>query len=318
MISEPSTVSHHTESYPSLLHKTGICTYIHVWPKSEEIMDTILVGGFNPSEKYAHHFPNFRGENNKKMKPPTSFSCFPPKTKKKRFGRPELIFDLPQDIQKIDTIPTISTFKACNFCFKLRSGKAPSIQPLIHPAQTRHPGIIQRTMGKQLGLCVWNLETMLRDRLMWYGWWFRNPKQPVDMVNIALFRRFYICQVVKDFFHRQYGQQLFGIMFFLCLPLRESDILSLSLKVLSWGFTWNQNKNHQIRKGRSPEPNLHLWVPAVTFPVCILQKRLGPTPGSYPWNLVVKLQKIWLPTIGSRSRGSLLKGVTLEGYPLGN
>ena len=176
------------------------------------------------------------------------FLASPPKPRKNVLGDQNWFLTCPKTYKKIDTIPTISTFKACNFCFKLRSGKAPSIQPLIHPAQNRHPGIIQRTMDKQLGLCVWNLETMLKDRLMWYGWWFRNPKQPVDMVNIALFRRFYICQVVKDFFHRQYGQQLFGIMFFLCLPLRESDILSLSLKVLSWGFTWNQKKSPNSKR----------------------------------------------------------------------
>ena len=33
----------------------------------------------------------------------------------------------------------------------------------------------------------------------------RNPA-PVDMVNIPLFTRFYICQVVQDFFHQQYGK----------------------------------------------------------------------------------------------------------------
>jgi len=31
----------------------------------------------------------------------------------------------------------------------------------------------------------------------------RNPA-PVDMVNIPVFTRFYICQVVQDFFHQQY------------------------------------------------------------------------------------------------------------------
>jgi len=32
----------------------------------------------------------------------------------------------------------------------------------------------------------------------------RNPA-PGDMVNIPLFTRFYICQVVQDFFYQQYG-----------------------------------------------------------------------------------------------------------------
>ena len=35
----------------------------------------------------------------------------------------------------------------------------------------------------------------------------RNPA-PVDMVNIPVFTRFYICQVVQDFFHQQYLRYL--------------------------------------------------------------------------------------------------------------
>ena len=40
----------------------------------------------------------------------------------------------------------------------------------------------------------------------------RNPA-PVDMVNIPLFTRFYICQVVQDFFHQQYFGGLETFMF---------------------------------------------------------------------------------------------------------
>ena len=37
----------------------------------------------------------------------------------------------------------------------------------------------------------------------------RNPA-PVDMVNIPLITRFYICQVVQDFFHQQYDWMSMG------------------------------------------------------------------------------------------------------------
>ena len=89
------------------------------------------------------------------------------------------------------------TWQECSRCFTSWRLLSLSLAMFLQTVQTVQTALVKANVGG-FDMFFFCCDTVER----------RNPA-PVDMVNIPVFTRFYICQVVQDFFHQQYISSFF-------------------------------------------------------------------------------------------------------------